>query len=184
MMMAYGAAAMNHSAHEIVAPSCFSMKPSATMFWAAAVLIPMFQMLAAWMVATMSRAAKRLSFFILKAEMMPSTIGTMQPTRAVVLGTKNARMKPTKIMPARMRFVFAPTFERMKSAMRRSSPVCIIAAARKSAAPTSTAPLLVMPPNDMPTAFEVPSSFAGACGFGLMPRQRIISVAMMAALTG
>lgn len=46
-MTAYGAAAMNHSAHEIVAPSCFSIKPNATMFCAAAVLMPMFQILAA-----------------------------------------------------------------------------------------------------------------------------------------
>ena len=154
------------------------------MFWAAAVLMPIFQMLAACTVAIIKRAAKRLFRFILKAAMIPSTMGTMQPTLAVVLGTKKASTKPTKIMPARILLVLAPTLDRTKRAMRLSSPVCIMAAARKRAAPTSTVPLALTPAKAIFRALEVPKSLAGSCGSGDSPRHKIINVAMMVALTG
>ena len=184
MIAAYGAAATNHSNQVTVLPSCFSMKPIATIFCAAAVLIPIFQILAACTVAIMSNAANRLLRFSPKAAMMPSTIGARHPTRAVVLGTKNARTKPTKIIPARIRFVRAPTLDRMTSAIRLSSPVCIIAAARNNAAPTRTVPLLLIPANVILTASAVPSILAGSLRSGEKPRHTSISVAMTAALTG
>ena len=54
----------------MVVPSCFSMKPRATMFWAAAVLMPTFQMLSAWAMAIIITAEKRLFSGTPKAEMM------------------------------------------------------------------------------------------------------------------
>ena len=49
---------MNHSSQVIVFCSVFSMKPTATMFCAAAVLMPTFQMLAVCIVVIMSMLAK------------------------------------------------------------------------------------------------------------------------------
>ena len=67
---------------------------------------------------------------------MPITIGTRHATRAVVEGTKKERMKPQRMMPITTRLGVAPILESVRSAMRLSSPVLIMAAARKSAAPT------------------------------------------------
>ena len=100
MMTANGAAAMNQSSQLIVVPSCFSMKPSATMFCAAAVLMPTFQMLSACATAISMMAANLLLRGTPKTAMMPMTIGTMHETRAVVLGTKKLRTKPTQMTPA------------------------------------------------------------------------------------
>ena len=86
----------------------------------------------------------------------------MQPTRAVVLGTKKARTKPTKIMPATMRLVFDPTLDRMVRAMRLSRPVLVMAAARNMAAPTSTVPPALMPLNVIVTAFPNPMTLPAA----------------------
>lgn len=124
-----GAAAMNHSGQVMVLPSIFSIWPTAIMFCAAAVLMPTFHRLSACAVAIIITAAKRLFRSTPNATMMPITIGTTQETRAVVLGTKKLRTKPTMITPASMRFVRVPTLESTNSAMRLSRPVCIIAAA-------------------------------------------------------
>ena len=80
----------------MVLPNAFSMKPMATMFCAAAVLMPTFQMLAVCTVVIISMLAKAPFRFTPKAAMMPSVIGTRQATRAVVEGTRNAITKPTK----------------------------------------------------------------------------------------
>ena len=75
------------------------MKPIATMFCAAAVLMPTFQMLAVCVVVIISMLAKAPFLLTPKAAMMPSVIGTRQATRAVVEGTRNAITKPTRIVP-------------------------------------------------------------------------------------
>ena len=64
------------------------MKPIATMFCAAAVLMPTFQMLAVCTVVIISMPAKAPFLLTPKAAMMPSVIGTRQATRAVVDGTR------------------------------------------------------------------------------------------------
>ena len=76
------------------------MKPTATMFCAAAVLMPTFQMLAVWVVVIINMPAKAPFLSTPKAAMMPSMIGTRHDTRAVVDGTRNARTIPTSIEPA------------------------------------------------------------------------------------
>jgi hypothetical protein len=68
------------------------MKFTATMFWAAAVLIPTFQMLSACAVATINTAAKRERLSTPKDVTIPITMGTRQATRAVVEGTKKLGM--------------------------------------------------------------------------------------------
>ena len=75
------------------------MKPIATMFCAAAVLMPTFQMLAVCIVVIMSMPANALFLLTPKAAMMPSMMGTRQATRAVVEGTRNAITKPTRMVP-------------------------------------------------------------------------------------
>ena len=75
------------------------MKPMATMFCAAAVLMPTFQMLAVCTVVIISMPAKAPRLLTPKAAMMPSVIGTRQATRAVVEGTMNAITKPTRMAP-------------------------------------------------------------------------------------
>ena len=90
---------MNHSIHVIVAWNCFSVKPMATKFCAAAVLMPMFQTLAVCAAAITSRPANRLRLSTLKARMKPIMMGTRQATLAVVLGTMNDSRKPTTMAP-------------------------------------------------------------------------------------
>ena len=123
------------------------MKPIATMFCAAAVLMPTFQMLAACTVVIISMPAKALRLSTPKATMMPSMIGTRQATRAVVEGTRNASTKPTRMVPITTWLVRAPTRDRMMSAMRLSRPVVVMAAARNRAAATSTSAVLAKPLN-------------------------------------
>ena len=155
---ANGAAATNHSPQVIWAPSCFSMKPMATMFCAAAVLMPTFQMLAVCAVVMTSRAAKRLLRSTLKASTKPIMIGMRQATRAVVLGTMNDSRKPTTMAPITMWCVLAPTFDSTVSAMRRSSPVAVMADAMKHAAATSATALLAKPESARFSAAPVPMS--------------------------
>ena len=97
--MPKGAAAMNHSSQVMDFCSVFSMKPTATMFCAAAVLMPTFQMLAVCTVVIISMPAKAPFLLTPNAAMMPSMIGTRQATRAVVEGTRNAITKPTRMAP-------------------------------------------------------------------------------------
>ena len=96
---ANGAAAMNHSSQVMVLQNAFSMKPIATMFCAAAVLMPTFQMLAVCIVVIISMPAKAPVLSTPKAAMMPSVIGTRQATRAVVEGTISAITNPTRMAP-------------------------------------------------------------------------------------
>ena len=161
-----GAAATNQSSQEMVVPNCFSMKEIATMFCAAAVLMPTFHRLSACAVAIISIPAKRLFSGTSKAMMMPMTIGTMQETRAVVLGTKKLSKKPTMITPISTRLVFAPTLDNTSRAMRLSRPVRVIAAARNSAPPTSAQAVLLKPPRAMPNALLVAILAAGFSAIG------------------
>jgi hypothetical protein len=97
--MPKGAAAMNHSSQVMDFCRVFSMNPTATMFCAAAVLMPTFQMLAVCTAVIISMPAKAPFLLTPNAEMMPSMIGTRQATRAVVEGTRKAITKPTRIAP-------------------------------------------------------------------------------------
>ena len=121
------------------------MKPIATMFCAAAVLMPTFQMLAVCTVVIISMLANAPFRLTPKAAMMPSVIGTRQATRAVVDGTRKAMTKPTRMVPMTTWRVSVPTRDRMVSAMRRSRPVAVMAAARNSAEATSTSAVLAKP---------------------------------------
>lgn len=60
----------------------------ATIFCAAAVLIPIFQMETACTEVIINNAAKRLSLETLNAAIIPNKIGTTAPARAVADGTK------------------------------------------------------------------------------------------------
>ena len=99
MRTAKGAAATNHSSQVMDFWRVLSMKPIATMFCAAAVLIPTFQILAVCVVVIISMPANAPFLLTPKAVMMPSVMGTRQATRAVVEGTKNAMTNPTRIAP-------------------------------------------------------------------------------------
>lgn len=163
--------------------SDFSMKPMATMFCAAAVLMPTFQMDAACAVVIISRPAKRERLSTPKARMMPMMIGTMQATRAVVEGTRKASTMPTRIAPITTRFVLAPTLESTKSAMRLSSPVTVMPADRKVAAATSASAVFAKPPSARPSAAPVPRTVSGFAAFGARPRRNAMSATMSTALT-
>ena len=145
------------------------MKPTATMFCAAAVLMPTFQMLTACTVVIISRPAKRLFLSTPKARMMPIMIGITAAARAVALGTMNASTVDTTIAPITIRLVRVPTRDRITRAMRRSRPVIVIAAARKSAAATSVKAVLLKPPMAMVRPCTVPSSTFGLAALGAVP---------------
>ena len=181
--IANGAAAISQSSQVIVVLSIRSMNPTATMFCAAAVLIPTFQMLAVCVVVIMSMPAKALFLLTPKAAMMPSMIGTRHDTRAVVEGTRNASTIPTSIDPATTCRVSVPTRDRMTSAIRRSRPVAVMAAARKSAAATSASAVLAKPLNARPSPALVPISAFGLAGLGEMPSKNAISAAITTAET-
>src|SRR5664279_408778 len=132
--MAKGPAAISQSSQVMVLLKAFSIKPMATMFCAAAVLMPTFQMLAVCTVVIISMLAKAPRLLTPKAAMMPSVMGTGQATRAVVEGTMKAMTKPTKMVPITTCLVSVPERDKMLSPMRLSRPVTVIAAARNSAA--------------------------------------------------
>ncbi len=137
------------------------MKPMATMFCAAAVLMPTFQMLAVWTVVIISMLAKAPFLLTPNAAMIPSVIGTRQATRAVVDGTRKAMTKPTRIVPITTCRVSVPTRDRMLSAMRLSSPVAVMAAARNRAAATRASAVLANPLKASPRPALVPISTLG-----------------------
>ena len=181
--IAQGAAAINQSSQVIVTLSVFSMKPIATMFCAAAVLMPTFQIDADCAVAIIRMPARRDFRSTPKARMMPIIIGTRQATRAVVLGTRNDSTMPTRIAPISTRLVRAPTRDNTNSAMRLSKPVMVIAAEMNSAAATSANAVLANPPSAMPRAALVPSTASGLAGLGAMPSRKAISATISTALT-
>ena len=182
--MAKGAAATNQSIQPISTPRICLMKLVAIIFWAAAVLIPTFQMLSAWAVAIMRILAKRVFFSTPKAETIPITIGTIQATRAVVEGTKKLRAKPVRITPMRIRLVLAPTRESTLRAIRRSRPVLVIAIDRNKAAPTSAQAVLEKRYRPADRAGPVPSNAAGLATFGEKPSKTTIKDKIIAALAG
>ena len=71
--------------------------------------------------------------------MTPIKIGTTQATRAVALGTIKLKRIVTTIAPINTVFVDAPSFDMTVRAIRRSSPVMVIAAAIIVAAATRLA---------------------------------------------
>ena len=180
---ANGPAAISQSSQVMVLPNAFSIKPIATMFCAAAVLMPTFQMLAVCTVVIISMPAKAPRLLTPKAEMMPSVIGTRQATRAVVEGTISAITKPTRMVPITTFRVSVPARDRMVSAMRLSRPVAVIAAARKSAAATSTSAVLAKPLNASPSAALVPISTLGLATLGASPSRNAIRAAITTAET-
>jgi hypothetical protein len=115
---------------------------------------------------------------------MPSMIGTRHDTRAVVEGTRNASTIPTSIDPAMTWRVSVPTRDRMTSAIRRSSPVAVIAAARNSAAATSASAVLAKPLNARLRPALVPIRAFGLAGFGEIPSRNAMSAAITTAATG
>ena len=115
--------------------------------------------------------------------MMPSVIGTRQATRAVVDGTMSAITKPTRMVPITTCRVSVPTRERMLSAMRLSRPVAVMAAARNSAAATSTSAVLANPLKAKLSAPLVPSRTFGFATFGAKPSRNAINAAITIAET-
>ncbi len=181
--MPNGAAAISQSSQVIVWLNAFSMNPMATMFCAAAVLMPTFQMLAVCTVVIISMLAKAPRLLTPKAAMMPSVIGTRQATRAVVDGTMKAITKPTRMVPITTCRVSVPTRDRMLSAMRLSRPVAVMAAARNSAAATSTRAVLAKPLKASVSAPLVPSRTFGLATLGANPSRNAISAAINIAET-
>ena len=159
------------------------MKPTATIFWAAAVLMPTFHTLSTCATVMRSMAPKALFSGSPKARTMPVTIGTRQATRAVVDGTKKERMKPQRMMPSTTREGDVPILESVTRAIRRSSPVCIMAAARKSAAPTRQKAGEEKPVSAMRSALLVPMS-PWPSGCGESPTRTAMSAMMTPAETG
>ena len=180
---ANGAAAINQSSQEISTPKIWLIKFTATMFCAAAVLMPTFHTLSTCATVIISIPAKRLLRGSPKALIMPITIGTRQATRAVVLGTKKLKIKPHKITPIKTRFDFAPTLERITSAIRLSSPVLVIAAAKNIAAATRQNDVEEKPFSAMPSPALVPYSLP-VSGLGAKPTKSAIKTIITPALTG
>ena len=114
---------------------------------------------------------------------IPITIGTRQATRAVVLGTKKLRMKPQRMTPITTRFDFAPSLERITSAIRLSSPVLVMATARNMAAATKQNAVEAKPFSPIPSPAAVPNSLP-VSGLGEKPINSAINVIMTPALTG
>ena len=115
--------------------------------------------------------------------MMPSVIGTRQATRAVVDGTMSAITNPTRMVPTTTCRVSVPTRERMLSAMRLSRPVAVMAAARNSAAATSTSAVLANPLKAKPSAPLVPRRTFGFATLGAKPSRNAINAAITIAET-
>ena len=116
MIIDQGAAYKNQVLHAMDTPNSFSMKPRATIFCAAPVLIPMFQMETDWTAVMTSNAPSRLLCGNPNAATIPSRIGTTAPARAVALGTKNANTIETRMAPKTMAPVFTPTLDKIYKA--------------------------------------------------------------------
>jgi len=146
--------------------------------------MPMFQTLAVWAAVITSSAAKRLRFSTLNARMKPIMIGIRQATRAVVLGTTNDSTNPTSIAPMTMWFARASTRDSTNNAMRRSSPVTVIAAAMRQAAATRATALLENPDSARLSAAAVPMAVpAGFAASGAYASRKTISAPITTPLT-
>ncbi|MNS95775.1 hypothetical protein D3C72_1300460 [compost metagenome] len=88
----------------------------------------------------------------------------------------------TAIVPIRMRRVLVPMAESVTSAMRRSSPVTVMAAEMNSAAATSASAVFEKPASAMPSAREVPYCTLGSLTVGAKPIRPAISDVIMIAL--
>ncbi|MNQ33207.1 hypothetical protein D3C85_466300 [compost metagenome] len=182
MISDHGAPAISQSDHATRSPSIFSMKPTVSRFCAAAVWIPTFQMLVACATMIMMPAAMFERLSTPKAAMTPIMIGTTAALRAVALGTTRLSTIVTAIHPIRMRRVLVPTRDSVTSAMRRSSPVNVMAAAMNKAPVTSASAELAKPVSAMLMAADVPYSTLGSLIVGAVPSRKAISVVIMIAL--
>ncbi|KAG1386056.1 hypothetical protein G6F60_014617 [Rhizopus arrhizus] len=117
-----------------------------------------------------------------KAAMTPIMMGTTAALRAVALGTTRLSTIVTAIHPIRMRRVLVPTLDRVTSAMRRSSPVKVMAAAMNRAPVTSASAEFANPVSSMLMAADVPYSTFGSLIVGAVPNRKAISVVIMIAL--
>ena len=113
------------------------IKLMATIFCAAAVLIPIFHIETACTAVIINNEASLLSLLTLNAAIIPSNIGTTAPARAVADGTKNARTIDTKIAPMTIFLVLFPTIDSTSNASRLCKLVSCIATAKNNAAATS-----------------------------------------------
>ncbi|MNF98517.1 hypothetical protein D3C84_813790 [compost metagenome] len=156
MITAHGAPAISQSIHDTRAPSILSMKPTVSRFCAAAVWMPMFQMLVPWATMIMIPAAMLERLSTPNAAITPIMIGTTQALRAVALGTTRLSRIVTTTAPSKMRRVLTPTRDRVTRAIRRSSPVWVMAAAMNKAPTTSARALLENPVSARLMAAEEP----------------------------
>ncbi|MNM68885.1 hypothetical protein D3C81_804580 [compost metagenome] len=156
MINAQGAPAINQSIHDTRAPSILSMKPTVSRFCAAAVWMPMFQMLVPWATMIMIPAAMFERLSTPKAAITPIMIGTTQALRAVALGTTRLSSTVTATAPRRMRRVLTPILDSVTRAMRRSRPVWVMAAAMNKAPTTRARALLENPVRARVMAAEEP----------------------------
>ena len=184
MTAAHGAPHTNHSSHVIWRPIWSWMKPTATRFWAAEVMMPMFQMEMACAAVMTSRALSFESVGMPKAATRPMRIGTTAPARAVADGTKKDRMIVMTIVPMRMLLVFSPANFSTSSATRLCSPVACMAAASTRAPATRATAELEKPPSASPRAPDVPRAVSGSAMSGANPTRNAISPMMSTALTG
>ena len=106
----------------------------------------------------MSKDANLLSLLMLNAAIIPSSIGTTAPARAVAEGTKKAKTIDTKIAPITIFLVLFPTIESTSSANRLCKLVSCIAVARNNAAATSATAEVEKPLNACERALLVPSN--------------------------
>ena len=109
-------------------------------------------------------------------------IGTTHALRAVALGTTRLSRMVTAMAPSKMRRVLVPIRDSVTSAIRRSSPVWVMAAAINKAPATSASAALENPVNAMVMPALVPYSLLGSCSVGAMPIKNAISDVIMIAL--
>ena len=154
------------------------MKPTARTFCAAEVMMPTFQTLVAWATIIMIEDANTDRRSTPKAAMMPAMMGTAHAVRAVAEGTRNESNTVIAIALTRMLRGPVPMIARVRSAMRRSSPLAVIATEMNSAAPTSASAELANPAKPICSPLTVPSQTPGSFGLGEVPSRNAIMATM------
>ena len=118
--------------------------------------MPTFQMLVPCATTIMIPAAMLERLSTPNARITPIMIGTTHALRAVALGTTRLSKMVTAIAPSKIRRVLVPIFDRVTNAMRRSSPVWVIAAAINNAPATRARAALENPVRAMVIPADVP----------------------------
>ena len=116
------------------------------------------------------------------AMITPIMMGTTQALRAVALGTTKLSKIVTAMAPSNMRRVLVPMRDSVTNAIRRSSPVWVMAAAINKAPATNANAALENPVKAIVIPAEVPYNCAGSCKVGAMPIKNAISDVIMIAL--